>query len=96
MTLEDARRYDPFTLIPEVPRDRLPHIYVDCGTEDGLIDAAKAFIQILLDHDIPFDFMQMPGGHNPGYWTQAIGHSMSIQYEVMQRALGRRPMAVRR
>ena len=96
VTLEDARRYDPFTLIPEVPRDRLPHIYVDCGTEDGLIDAAKAFIQILLDHDIPFDFMQMPGGHNPGYWTQAIGHSMSIQYEVMQRALGRRPMAVRR
>ncbi len=96
VTLEDARRYDPFTLIPEVPRDRLPHIYVDCGTEDGLIDAAKAFIQILLDNDIPFDFMQMPGEHNPGYWTQAIGHSMSIQYEVMQRALGRRPIAVRR
>ena len=42
---------------------RLPHIYVDCGTEDGLIDAAKAFIQILLDNDIPFDFMQ---DHGPG------------------------------
>ena len=96
VTVEDAERYDPFSLIPEVPRDQLPHIYVDCGTEDGLIDAAKAFIQILLDNDIPFDFMQMPGGHNPGYWTQALGHSMSIQYEVMQRALGRRPIAVRR
>jgi len=96
VTVEDAKRYDPFTLIPEVPRDQLPHIYVDCGTEDRLIDTAKAFVQILLDNDISFDFMQMPGGHNPGYWMQAIGHSMSIQYEVMQRALGRRPSAVRR
>ena len=96
VTVEDAERYDPFTLIRHVPPDQLPHIYVDCGTEDGLIDTAKAFIQIMLDNDIPFDFMQMPGGHNPGFWTQAIGHSMSIQYEVMQRALGRRPIAVRR
>jgi putative tributyrin esterase len=96
VTIEDTARYDPFTLVRRVPRDQLPHIYVDCGTDDGLIDAAKAFIQILLDDDIPFDFMQMPGGHNPGYWTQALGHSMSIQYEVMQRALGRRPIAVRR
>jgi S-formylglutathione hydrolase FrmB len=96
VTAEDARRYDPFTLIRQVPPDQLPHIYVDCGTEDGLIDSTKAFIQIMLDHDIPFDFMQMPGGHDPGYWTQAIGHSMSVQYEVIQRALGRRPVAIRR
>jgi S-formylglutathione hydrolase FrmB len=96
VTVEHAERYDPFALITDVPKDQLPHIYIDCGTEDGLIDAAKAFAQILLEHDIPFDFMQMPGGHDPGFWTQAIGHSMSIQYEVMQRALGRRPIAVRR
>ena len=95
VTVADAERYDPFTLIHDVPPEQLPHIYIDCGTEDGLIDAAKAFIQLLLEDDIPFDFMQMPGGHDPGYWTQAIGHSMSIQYEVMQRALGRRPIAVR-
>ena len=91
----DAAQYDPFALVRRIPRDQLPHIYIDCGTDDGLLDAAKAFIQVLLDNDIPFDFMQMPGGHNPGYWTQAIGHSLSIQYEVMQRALGRRPIAVR-
>ncbi len=96
LTVEDAAGYDPFTLVRQVARAQLPHIYIDCGTEDGLIDTAKAFIQILLDLDIPFDFMQMPGGHNPGYWTQALGHSMSIQYEVIQRALGRRPIAIRR
>jgi enterochelin esterase-like enzyme len=74
-----------------VPKDKLPHIYVDCGTEDRLIGAARAFVQILLERDIPFDFMQMPGGHNAAYWIQGIGHMMAVQYEVMQRALGQRP-----
>ena len=95
VTVEDAARYDPFTLIKTVPVAELPHIYIDCGTEDRLIDGARAFAQVLFERDIPFDFMQMPGAHNPGYWTQALGHSMAIQYEVMQRALGRRPIAVR-
>lgn len=92
---EEALAYDPFTLIGQVPEDERPHIYVDCGLDDPLVDAARDFAQVLLANDVPFDFMQKPGGHNPGYWTEAIGHSMSIQYEVMQRALGRRPVAVR-
>ena len=37
-----------------------------------------------------FDYMQMGGGHNAAYWIQAIGHIVSVQYEVMQRALGQR------
>jgi S-formylglutathione hydrolase FrmB len=88
---EDADAYDPFKLDLQVPKEKLPHIYVDCGTEDRLIEAARAFAQILLEKDIAFDFMQMPGGHNPDYWIQEIGHLMAIQYEVMQRALGQRP-----
>ena len=35
--------------------------------------------------------MQMPGAHNAGYWIEAIGHIMSVQYEVMQHALGQGP-----
>jgi putative tributyrin esterase len=88
---EDADAYDPFKLILQVPKEKLPHIYVDCGTEDRLIEAARAFAQILLEHNIPFDYMQMPGAHNADYWIQEIGHLMAIQYEVMQRALGQRP-----
>jgi S-formylglutathione hydrolase FrmB len=88
---EDADAYDPFKLILRVPKEKLPHIYLDCGTEDRLTNAAKAFAQILLDKNIPFDYMQMTGIHNPAYWIQSIGHIMAIQYEVMQRALGQRP-----
>ena len=92
VTAEDADAYDPFTLIHEVPHEQLPHIYLDSGTEDGLIRPAREFAQVLFENDIPFDFMQMPGAHNGAYWTQSIGHIMSIQYEVMRRALGERPV----
>ncbi len=104
-TPEQADAFDPFVLIHKVPADQLPHIYIDCGTEDvrpsadhpqGMLGAAKEFAQILMDKDVPFDYMQMAGGHNPSYWIESIGHIMSVQYEVMQRALGQRPAGRRR
>ncbi len=91
LTAEDADAYDPFVLIHQVSPDQIPHIYLDSGTEDGLIAPAREFAMVLFENDIPFDFMQMPGGHNGTYWTQSVGHIMSIQYEVMRRALGERP-----
>ncbi len=91
MTAEDADAYDPFVLIHQVSAEQLPHIYLDSGTEDRLIGVAREFAMVLFENDIPFDFMQMPGGHNGTYWTQSVGHIMSIQYEVMRRALGERP-----
>jgi putative tributyrin esterase len=88
---EDADAYDPFKLILQVPKERLPHIYIDCGTEDRLIAGARELAGILLEKNIPFDYMQMPGAHNSAYWIQSVGHIMAAQYEVMQRALGQRP-----
>lgn len=90
-TVEQAQAYDPFHIIYEVPKSQLPHIYLDSGIEDGLINAALEFMQILLLNDVPFDFMQARGGHNSEYWRRSVGHLMSVQYEVMQRALGNRP-----
>jgi putative tributyrin esterase len=88
---EDADAYDPFKLILQVPHDKLPHIYLDCGTEDRLIAGARELAAILIEKNIPFDYMQLPGAHNSAYWIQSIGHIMAVQYEVMQRALGQRP-----
>ncbi len=96
VTPEDADAYDPFVLIHQVSAAALPHIYIDCGTEDRLIDGAEELVGILLDRGIPFDYMQMAGAHNSSYWIQSIGRIMSVQYEVMQRALGQRPVGRRR
>lgn len=91
VTAEDADAYDPFSLIGKLSNDELPHIYLDCGTEDRLIAGAREFAGILIERDIPFDYMQMPGAHNANYWIQSIGRIIGVQYEVMQRALGQRP-----
>ena len=84
--------YDPFKLIAHVPKEKMPHIYLDCGTEDRLIAGARALAAIMLEKNIPFDYMQMPGEHNSAYWIQSIGRIIGVQYEVMQRALGQRPV----
>ena len=95
-TPEQADAYDPFRLVEQAAREDLPHIYLDCGTEDRLIAGARELAGYLAENDVPFNYMQMPGAHNASYWIEAIGHIMSVQYEVMQRALGQRPFGRRR
>ena len=96
LTAEQADAYDPFVLIHRVPNDQIPYIYIDCGTEDRLIAGARELAGILMEKDVPFDYMQMAGRHNGAYWTQSLGRIIGVQYEVMRRALGERPVAVRR
>ncbi len=91
ITLEQAQTYDPFQIIFDVPKSQLPHIYIDSGTEDSLVTVGREFMGILLMNDVPFDFMQSRGRHNSEYWRRSIGHMMTVQFEVMQRALGNRP-----
>jgi len=88
---EQAEAYDPFAIIYEVPRSQMPHIYMDAGTEDGLVQEAREMAQLLMLNNVPFDYMQNHGAHNSEYWRRSIGHMMTIQNEVMQRALGKRP-----
>lgn len=91
LTADQARAYDPFHIIYQVPKSQLPHIYLDSGMEDTLINAAREFMQVLLINDVPFEYRQARGRHNAEYWRRSIGHIMAGQNEVMQRALGRRP-----
>ena len=91
VTEEQAKAYDPFEIIYSVPKSQMPHIYIDSGTEDGLIAEARELAQLLMANNVPFDFMQSRGRHNSEYWRRSVGHMMTIQHEVMQRALGNRP-----
>lgn len=90
-TQEQALAYDPFQIIFNVQKSNLPHFYIDAGTEDGLVTVAREYMGLLLMNDVPFDFMQSRGKHNSEYWRRSVGHMMTVQYEIMQRALGNRP-----
>ncbi|MFN3162529.1 MAG: alpha/beta hydrolase [Pseudohongiellaceae bacterium] len=90
LTAEQAEAYDPFTIIYEVPRSAMPHIYLDAGTADPLIAQARELAQLLMINIVPFEFRQDQGGHTADYWRRSIGSMMAVQNEVMQRALGNR------
>jgi S-formylglutathione hydrolase FrmB len=87
VTADDAASYDPFQLVTKIPRDKLPHIYIDCGTEDRLIESNQAFLKLLMENKIPFTYAQSGGGHSPSYWMREVGHSMAVQYAIMKRNL---------
>ena len=87
-TSEQADAHDPFMLVMRVPRDTLPFIQIDCGTGDPGLRTTQSFISLLLDADIPFDFTQRRGAHDPASWMEAYRHALGHHAEAMRGALG--------
>jgi hypothetical protein len=91
---EDADAVDPFKLVLQIPKDELPHIYMDCGVGDGLISSARKFMKLLKENDIPFQYGQSDGIHEEDYWGREMIISMSVQYSVMLRNIWNRKFEV--
>jgi len=85
LTVEDVNKVDPFYLILQLPKEKIPHIYFDCGYQDFLSPDAKAFLQLLEENEIPFQCGMSEGGHEEDYWGRELIVSMSVQYAVMLR-----------
>jgi putative tributyrin esterase len=85
LSMADIDKVDPFTLVLQIPREKLPHIYVDCGDKDFLISQSDDFIRLLTENDIPFQFGRSDGIHEEDYWGREVAISMSVQYAVMLR-----------
>jgi S-formylglutathione hydrolase FrmB len=86
-TPEDCAAYDPFQLVLRISPEKMPHIYVDCGTGDRLLKSAEDFARLLMERKVPFVYGQSGGGHERAYWTREVGVSMAVQYAVMERNL---------
>ena len=66
---------DIFKLAKELSPEKiktLPFIYLDCGTEDFLIQNNRDFASLLFEKKIPHEFRQLPGAHTWSYWEQQI------------------------
>jgi putative tributyrin esterase len=56
----------------------LPYVYLDCGTEDPLLQANRSFVDILMTRKIPHEFRQLPGGHAWTYWDAQVQEILRI------------------
>jgi len=70
-----------------VPRSKLPHLYLDCGSEDGWLPNSQGFLQVLLANKIPFTYAQSPGEHQGDYWRREISHALAVQCAIIERSL---------
>ncbi|NNE66922.1 MAG: hypothetical protein HKN33_10195 [Pyrinomonadaceae bacterium] len=57
---------------------RLPFLYLDCGTEDGLIVQNRSFSELLLKKKVPHEFRQLPGRHDWRFWHSQIGEFLEL------------------
>lgn len=62
-------------LYGELPADcvaALPYVYLDCGTEDPLLESNRGFVAILMKQKIPHEYRQLPGNHSWKYWDAQV------------------------
>jgi S-formylglutathione hydrolase FrmB len=72
---ETRKANDIFKIIREMPdeqKDKLPFLYLDCGTEDFLYANNREFSELLRQKRVRHEFRQLPGNHDWGYWNKQI------------------------
>jgi S-formylglutathione hydrolase FrmB len=77
---------DLYKLFRNLPAERLaslPFIYLDCGTEDGLVAPNRELATILLERKIPHEFRQLPGKHNWEYWGAQVQEVLKMAAQKM-------------
>lgn len=70
----------------------LPYLYLDCGTEDFLVDMNQRFAALLREKKIPHEYRELPGNHNWEYWDQQVREVLKIAAEKMHAVRSDRPM----
>jgi putative tributyrin esterase len=61
-----------------------PPLRIDCGLEDGLLDANRALHAALAKAAVGHLYAERPGGHDWAYWTRALEDTLTFFGEVLQ------------
>jgi len=72
---------DVSKLYRDLPPERvaaLPYVYLDCGTEDGLLQSNRSLADILQARKIPHEYRELPGAHTWPYWNRQVVEVLRI------------------
>ncbi len=86
---ENRKANDIYRLAREWPADKtkeLPFIYLDCGTEDFLIENSHDFAKILREKKIPHEFRELPGKHDWVYWNLQVQEFLRLADRMLPKA----------
>lgn len=77
-------RHDLLHLAREVQRKRkLPKLFLDCGTEDFLLEDNREFHTRLKSLRVPHAYTEHPGAHNWDYWDLHIRDALAFHADVL-------------
>jgi S-formylglutathione hydrolase FrmB len=77
---------DLFALAEKAEPAALPYLYLDCGTEDGLLDVNREFAAALRSRKIAYEFHEGPGAHTWDYWDRRIVEFLRVMTQRMPAA----------
>ena len=86
---ETRKQNDIFKLVQAKSADeakKLPFFYLDCGTEDGLIQQSRDFTLALAEKKIPHEFRELPGAHNWTFWDAQVQEFLRLSEKFMNKA----------
>jgi S-formylglutathione hydrolase FrmB len=63
---------DLLALVAKADPATLPFLYLDCGTEDRLLESNRVFVAALQRKKIAYEYHEVPGGHTWDYWDRQV------------------------
>ncbi len=79
-------KYNPYGIIKDLPPDQRPHIYIDCGSQDFLLESNRKFVAHLSSLKVDYEYREVPGVHNFAYWKANVRYSLERQLEALKAA----------
>jgi putative tributyrin esterase len=72
------QKNDVFPFLAGADVKSLPYLYLDCGADDMFLGVNRRFVVQLQQLKIPYEFHEMPGGHEWKYWDGAIERFLNV------------------
>lgn len=67
-----------FKLAETIDHNLLPALRIDCGTEDGLLQANRDYRDHLSNLNIPHEYEEFPGAHTWEYWDIHVQEAITF------------------
>ena len=78
---------DIYKIVREISPEKvktLPFLYIDCGTEDFLIQQNRDFAALLVEKKIPHEYRQLPGKHDWVYWDSQVQEFLRVSQKFIK------------
>ncbi|MCF0214658.1 MAG: hypothetical protein HUK13_09560 [Muribaculaceae bacterium] len=73
------------SLVPTIQPGQF-NIIFDCGVDDFIVEGNNELHKLLLEAEIPHDYISRPGVHDVPYWKNAVAYHLLFFNDAFNRA----------